>query len=95
MVSGSGSRTLTTEHDGGSPSAGTAPTLFRVVRGNPDTEEVAALAAVLAALSGEAGNGQDGEGAGTSGSRRDALRSQVRRRRQLSGYPGAWRSGRF
>jgi len=82
------------QHDGGAPSAGTAPTLFRVVRGNPDAEEVAALAAVLAALSG-GGTAAGDEAAEAHGSRRDVLRSQARRRRQLSGHPGAWRSGRF
>jgi len=84
-----------TLHDGGAPSAGTSPELFRVVRGNPDAEEVAALAAVLTALSGGTPGGTDDSGTGPTGSRRDALRSQARRRHQLSGHPGAWRSGRF
>lgn len=85
--------TQETQHDGGASSAGTAPTLFTVVKGNPDAEEIAALTAVLAAMSGGASDSPDDTG--TGGSRRDALRSQARRRRQLSGHPGAWRSGRF
>lgn len=94
-VPGNGSGTDKTQHDGDAPSAGTPPELFRVVRGNPDAEEVAALAAVLAAVSAGATDGQDDEGTESRSSRRDALRSQARRRRQLSGHPGAWRSGRF
>lgn len=82
-----------TRHDGGASSADTSPTLFTVVKGNPDAEEIAALTAVLAAMSGGTSDAPDDTS--TGGSRRDALRSQARRRRQLSGHPGAWRSGRF
>ncbi|WP_417216834.1 acyl-CoA carboxylase epsilon subunit [Arthrobacter sp.] len=83
-----------TRHDDGASSPDASPALFRVVKGNPDAEQIAALTAVLAALSGVT-PGTDEPAADGPGARREALRSQFRRRRQLSGHPGAWRSGRF
>ncbi|MET1033649.1 MAG: acyl-CoA carboxylase epsilon subunit [Arthrobacter sp.] len=62
--------------------------LFSVARGNPTAEELAALTAVLLAL----GNGT--EAAPAEPPRREVLRRNARRGRQLAGLPGAWRSGR-
>ncbi|MDN5755928.1 MAG: acyl-CoA carboxylase epsilon subunit [Arthrobacter sp.] len=71
--------------------AGTPAPLFQVVRGNPDDVDVAALAAVLAALPGEA---REPQGIEAATSRREVMRNQAWQRRHLAGQPGPWRSGR-
>ncbi|GEL24979.1 acetyl-CoA carboxylase biotin carboxyl carrier protein subunit [Pseudonocardia sulfidoxydans NBRC 16205] len=60
--------------------------LFRVVRGEPSDEEVAALTAVLLAAASSAGTG-------TAPARRDRWSDPVRRMRgPLRPGPGAWRA---
>lgn len=72
---------------------GSAGTMLRVVRGEPDAEELAALVAVLAARSPGAAAGPGvGPGDGEPQHRsRWAARSELVRR-PLAPGPGAWRA---
>ncbi|GER22647.1 hypothetical protein NCCP1664_11440 [Zafaria cholistanensis] len=62
--------------------------LFRVERGNPTPEEIAALAAVVLCLQ----SGTEPEPAAPT--RGEQVRRGFRRGRQMATMPGAWRSGR-
>ncbi|MEE1619992.1 acyl-CoA carboxylase subunit epsilon [Zafaria sp. Z1313] len=77
------------QHGNGTTDAPEQP-LLRVVKGEPTPEELAALTAVVLGLGAD-----DAPGDAPAPGRRERLRGQVRRGRQLPAMPGAWRSGRF
>ena len=78
----------TSAHDGGgSPSAGEAPVLFSVTKGNPTPEELAALTAVIAAAAGAA----EPEEATAGPTRRERIRRAALRPR----HPLNQRRGRL
>ena len=62
--------------------------LFRVERGNPTPEEIAALAAVVLCLR------NDVEPEPAAPTRGEQVRRGFRRGRQMATMPGTWRSGR-
>ncbi|MGO3141308.1 MAG: acyl-CoA carboxylase epsilon subunit [Galactobacter sp.] len=70
------------------PDAETTPEApaFRVVRGTPNPEELAALTAVLTAA---ASSAQEPEP--TPATRTDVLRKAARLRNRIMAVPGAWR----
>ena len=65
-----------------------AEPLFRVERGNPTPEEIAALAAVVLCLQ------NDAETQPAAPTRGEQVRRGFRRGRQMATMPGTWRSGR-
>ena len=64
-------------------------TALSITRGNPTAEEVAALTAIVSALT-----AQDQDTAATAPSGTELRRGKLRRRRALSASPLPWKVGR-